>query len=331
MNICFIGGTGRCGTTIIKRILGQHPLVATLPFEYRFIIDPDGIVDFYCSYVSSWSPYMADVRLKRLENLLRDLSKTNRFHEAIQRVLTIFDKSGLMLSRKRYVGVNLGKFVPNMDVYITDLMNELCDFCYRGTWAGAESYRLRPAIYFSGPKSRENLSTILGEFIRRVIGDIMKGQGKDFYVEDNTWNILFAPELMELIPEAKILHIYRDARDVVASYSQQRWTPTDKIQSAKFYKSIMDKWFSMRSFLPAESYFELKLEDLVRNPRDILIKVCDFLKLPWNEGLLDIDLSKSHSGRWNYEFSDEEKEQIDILLKDTIKKLGYEEYGSTTR
>ena len=107
--------------------------------------------------------------------------------------------------------------------------------------------------------------------------------------------------------------------------------PTDKIKSAKIYKSIMDRWFSIRPTLPAGSYFEFKLEDLVRNPRDILVKVCDFIGLPWDENLLDIDLSKSHSGRWKREYSNEEKEQVNTLLKDTIEKLGYEGYESTTR
>ncbi len=331
MNICFIRGSGRCGTTITRHILGQHPLVATLPFEYRFIIDPDGIVDFYCSYTSSWSPYMADRRLKRLEELLRDILSSNFFHKVTQRILTIIDKSGLMISRKRYLGVNLGEFVPNMDVYITDFLDELCDFCYRGTWGGERSYRLKPKICFSTTKSRKELSNIFEKFLRKVISDIMKIQNKDFYVEDNTWNILFAPELLELIPEAKILHVYRDPRDVIASFSKQRWMPTDKIESAKIYKSIIDRWFSIRSILPSGSYFEIKLEDLVRNPRDILVKVCDFINLPWDESLLDVDLSKSHSGRWKSEYSKEEKEQINTLLKDTIEKLGYERDEGTTR
>ncbi|HIE14979.1 TPA: sulfotransferase, partial [Candidatus Bathyarchaeota archaeon] len=316
MNTCFIGGSGRSGTTISRRILGQHPLVATLPFEYRFIIDPDGIVDFYCSYTSSWSPYMADRRLRRLEKLLRDVSKTDYFHKAVQRILAIIDKSNLMISRKRYVNVNLSEFVPNMDAYISDLMNELCDFCYDGTWMGAESYRLKPEMYFSSTKSREDLSKIFGRFLRKVIYDIMKSQNKNFYVEDNPWNILFASELLDLIPEAKIIHVYRDPRDVIASYSKQIWMPTDKIKCAKIYESVMNRWFSIRSILPAESYFEFKLENLVRTPRDILVKVCDFIELPWDESLLDIDLSESHSGRWKREYSSEEEKQINTLLKD---------------
>lgn len=326
MKISFIGGTGRCGTTITRRILGQHPLVAVLPFEYRFIIDPDGIADFYCSYSASWSPYMADKRLKRLEKLLRDVSKPNYCHDIIRRVLSTIDGSNRMISQKRYVGTNLRKFVPNIDAYVGDLMDGLCDFYYGGTWLGAKSYRLNPTIYFSSPTCKKDLAGVLGRFLKKVIGDIINSQKKSFYVEDNTWNILFARELLELIPEAKILHVYRDPRDVVASYSKQRWLPVDRIRSAKIYKSIMDRWLSIRPFLPAESYFEFRLEDLIENPKKTLAKVCDFIGLPWNESLLDIDLSESHSGRWKREYSYGEKEQVNVLLKDIIKQLGYEGY-----
>lgn len=88
----------------------------------------------------------------------------------------------------------------------------------------------------------------------------------------------------------------------------------------------MDKWFSIRPILSVESYLEIKLEDIVKNPRHILGKICDFIKFPWDESLLNIDLSKSHSGRWKREFQNEEKDKVNALLKDIIEKLGYEEH-----
>lgn len=41
----FIGGTGRSGTTITARILGSHSRIYMVPFEVRFIVDPDGLCD----------------------------------------------------------------------------------------------------------------------------------------------------------------------------------------------------------------------------------------------------------------------------------------------
>jgi hypothetical protein len=46
MQAIFVGGTGRSGTTVIGKFLGQHPtVVATLPKEVRFITDPGGLIE----------------------------------------------------------------------------------------------------------------------------------------------------------------------------------------------------------------------------------------------------------------------------------------------
>jgi len=70
----FIGGTGRCGTNITRKILDRHSQIASFPFEYRFIINPDGIIDFYNSFSTTWSPYMADITIKRLYEFLLNLT-----------------------------------------------------------------------------------------------------------------------------------------------------------------------------------------------------------------------------------------------------------------
>ena len=75
-NICLIGGTGRCGTTILKQIFQAHPEVAKIP-EWRFAVDPDGILDFYSSLSQNWSPHLFDVKLKRLYKLLQQTGQQN--------------------------------------------------------------------------------------------------------------------------------------------------------------------------------------------------------------------------------------------------------------
>jgi Sulfotransferase family len=41
----FIGGSGRCGTTLVARVLAQHPNVALVPTELRVHSEPGGLVD----------------------------------------------------------------------------------------------------------------------------------------------------------------------------------------------------------------------------------------------------------------------------------------------
>ena len=62
-----VGGTGRSGTNLLKQILSEHSQVHTLPFEHRFVIDPGGVIDFYHGFADSWSPFVADRKLRDLE------------------------------------------------------------------------------------------------------------------------------------------------------------------------------------------------------------------------------------------------------------------------
>ena len=55
-----------------------------------------------------------------------------------------------------------------------------------------------------------------------------------------------------------------------------------------------------------------------------LIKVCDFVNLPFEKKLLKIDLSNSNIGRWESDFTSYEKDRILPLLGETMNLLGYE-------
>lgn len=320
----FVGGTGRSGTSIVKEVIANHPEAASLPFEYRFIIDPDGLVDFYASHTATWSPYMADRRLKRLEHLLNNLAREPWYHRIVGRLIQWCDPDGKALSPRAYHGWELNHHLPNFERHVQELMSRLVEFSFPACWVGTESYRFSPKVYHSPPMSREELAQILGGFIQDVIDDLLKQTGKEFFVEDNTWNVLFAKEIVELLPEVKMIHVYRDPRDVVASFSHQRWSPTDKEQGAKWYRAMMTHWFKVRSALPAGSYYELSLESLVASPETVLREVCEFAEIPFDSAMLQVDRSRSHSGRWKREYSEEERVTVHAILEDIIVKLGYD-------
>jgi len=319
----FIGGTGRSGTSILKDVLASHPDAASLPFEYRFIIDPDGIVDFYASFSAIWSPYIADRKLKRLAGLLHTLADEPLHHWLLSRLIRAWNRDGKTLSPRMYHGWELKRHLPNFERHTQRLMQQLVEFSFPACWVGSASYRFHPQIEHLGPRSRRELAGILGDFIRDVINDLLQQSGKGFFVEDNTWNILVARELLELLPEARLIHVYRDPRDVVASFSQQRWSPADKQQGARWYKAMMTHWFRVRSELPAGSTYELKLEELVAAPEAMLRDICSFIGVPFDERMLQVDLGHAHSGRWKREYTTPEKQAVQAILADLIERLGY--------
>lgn len=106
------------------------------------------------------------------------------------------------------------------------------------------------------------------------------------------------------------------ALNVVASLSHQRWSPTEKEQGAQWYRAMMTHWFDIRSTLPAGSYYELSLENLVTSPETVLRKVCEFTGISFDKAMLQIDPGHSHSGRWKREYSEEEKTKVQEILVD---------------
>lgn len=298
--IVFIGGTGRCGTNIMKDVLSLHPKVASHPFEYRFILDPDGIMDFYSTALNCWSPYIIDQKLHRLESFLTILA--NRYEE-----------------KEIYIDWELNKHLPGYEEVVRDLMDRLVDFKYSGVHYGLKSER---DLYFMGYKTKNELSGILGSFIRRLIVGYLDREGKEFYVEDNTFNLLFARELLEFLPDAKFIHMVRDPKDVIASLSKQRWTPKDKIQAAQWYNDVINQINVVKKEIPRDSVITVDLYDLVDNTEKTIKDVCAFMEISFSDKMLEMDLSKSHRDRWKKEFSEDELEKINHIL------MGAESYNN---
>jgi hypothetical protein len=275
-------------------------------------------VDFYTSYTASWSPYLADRRLKRLERLLNTLAREPWHCRFVGRLIQWLNRDGKKLSPRSYHGWELSRHLPNYEFYVQKLMSRLVDFSFSARWPGSESYQLSPNLYHAAPRSRGELAQILGDFVDSVINDLLVHTGKEFFVEDNTWNILFAREILDFMPSAKIIHIYRDPRDVVASFSCQRWSPNDKEQGAMWYRDMMNHWINVRSTIPTNSFYEIKLEELVSAPEITIRAICEFAEIPFDQTMLKIDLTHSHSGRWKTEYNADEKTRVMAVLGDMI-------------
>ena len=325
MKIVFVGGTGRCGTSIVRKLFTRHSQITSLSFESRFIIDPNGILDFYGSFTNLWSPYLAHSKLKMLESMLMDVTKYSLFHGTIDKLLT-FCKVKKYLTPKRYASWELRKFVPLFDKYVTELIAELEDFSFNGFWYGSESYTPLPRLHYSAPKKREDIAVVLGDFIRKVYGYLLEKENAILYLEDCPFNILFAKGILEILPEAKFLHVARDPRDVVSSFCNSNWAPTNKKQSALYFKDIMERWFVVRDSIPIDCHYEIKLEDLVNKSEATINNVCEFMGLEFEHDMLNVDLSKSNIGRWEKEFTQSEKKMTQNILKDVVEKLGYREW-----
>jgi len=93
----------------------------------------------------------------------------------------------------------------------------------------------------------------------------------------------------EVLPEARFLHIVRDGRDVCLSLRQMWFSPgwdveTQARQWCKFVSAARQQGAQCRC------YMEIKYEDLVLKPREMVQSVCAFLEISYDEAMLEYHL-----------------------------------------
>lgn len=91
--------------------------------------------------------------------------------------------------------------------------------------------------------------------------------------------------ILELFPRARFLHIVRDGRDVVTSGLRGTWRDFDSVH--RMWTSHLDIGCSFGRALPADRYFELRYEDLVRDDLAMARRIFDFLEIELHDDVAE--------------------------------------------
>jgi hypothetical protein len=109
--------------------------------------------------------------------------------------------------------------------------------------------------------------------------------GKRRYGEKTPMYGTLIPELSEVLPEARFLHLIRDGRDVVVSNMEVYWGNWHTV--ADYATWWLDTVREIRRQGDGRgNYLELRYEDLVERPKEQLKTVCQFLELSFEAGML---------------------------------------------
>ncbi len=123
-----------------------------------------------------------------------------------------------------------------------------------------------------------------GDFLRIVMEAIARKQGVERWAESTPLHMLYLPLIKKLIPDALVIHIIRDGRDVTASLHRIGWIrplPWDRARAflvpAIFWRWIVSKGRRYGQAM-GDDYMEVHYEDLVQNPRDTLVRLGKFIE-----------------------------------------------------
>jgi hypothetical protein len=183
-------------------------------------------------------------------------------------------------------------------------------------------------------------------------------QGPSLTVEKNPRNTLRVPYITSIFPEAKIIHIVRDGRDVACSLlpgiGSAEWMhlkpPNWKAllveepitRCAMVWRDIMEIALADLSSIP---HLMVKYEDMVLAPENVAKTILNYLGLSWDfrvqEFCRHIQNSTRNSyhaqystawyrdnhsirvGRWKENLDATQQELIQDILRNTLGKLGY--------
>jgi hypothetical protein len=313
----FVAGTGRSGTSQLARVLGEHPLIHSIPGETRFIVDPGGLRDLADALTVRYDPYVGDDALRRLSDIL-----TVRLVGRTDTIFRGYDVPAAIGERHYWDAV--GRLWTDL-VAIT--FDEIVPTPGRGhaTWGPGpfdpRSHRRAVPRYFS---DRRELIAALRRAVSTMFAGAAADAGKPTWCEKTPFNLLAMDFLWELFPEATIVHIKRHPVSVVASHVDQPWAPPTVDGALAWLKPVYDRWLAWKAGvdLNARPYIEIRAEDLAADwpaQRSALFErlgVEDFATASTfrSESLRHRDGQFDHGTR----------EMIEATLADVIPNMGYE-------
>jgi hypothetical protein len=127
-----------------------------------------------------------------------------------------------------------------------------------------------------------------------LLEPLINNLGKvDIFLEKTPGHALFIPEIVQLLPQARFIHILRDPRDVVASLLAAHaswgsdWAPSNAYSAAMMWSNHIDAVHKSSKQLPPSQFLEVKYEDLQEQPVIQLRRCSEFLDLQWtNEEMI---------------------------------------------
>ena len=318
----FIIGTGRSGSTVLRRILGLHSNVYAYPNELRFIADADGLCDLIDRMSSDWNPFNASLAIHRFKKLvLQGICQSRAYHRAKSSVAV---RTGY--TPCRYRSLRIDDILPEGHVkqVLSTFIDRITLDEKAGRWYGSPSYTKMPALYVTEPVDRECIMQEAGQFVDNLLSYPLKSE-EAAWCDDTPINVLYARQIAEMLPTARLIHIYRDPRDVVASYAdqQQLWAPNDFEACAKWVVTIMHRWWKVQKRLPANQYIEVCYEDLVREQESYLRKVINFAGFEFEDGLMDIELTDKSIGRYKQDIPSSKRQEIVSILQPVMEEYDY--------
>jgi Sulfotransferase family len=325
----FVVGTGRCGSTLLSNMLSCHPAGLVLS---ECLGSLDRLEHLESGVVSA-------------ENLTRMLRYGNPFVDmSIQR--GSMDSEALLdASAARAASP------PAWMIVTLPFLSDKPDQLFAEILAEVAAFPDQPlAVHYA-----------------RLFAWLQKRLGKSFWIERSGESTVFLPKLFATFPLAKYVHIHRDGPDAVLSMTKHSYlslattffidpptreelaeteyggkpvSPNDPISRRFTHRPSLDAYAAYWNYQIIVAYrtfarmnpaqlLEVRFEDLVADPRQVLTRIAGFFEMPAADGwieqaarMVDTNLIRSSTDT----LSRSEREQLEKACETGRLLLGRREH-----
>jgi hypothetical protein len=164
-------------------------------------------------------------------------------------------------------------------------------------------------------------------FMDEMIRPFAREAGATTWAETSPPNAGRMDSLCRMFPEARIVHMVRDGRDVASSVTRRRWGPNDIESALAMWADLLIRINQASQRADAARVITVRLESLVGPRRESEYdRLLDFLGRDPDPGMRAffderITAGRSHSERWRMGLEPAEQERIAKLYDEQLARL----------
>jgi hypothetical protein len=196
-------------------------------------------------------------------------------------------------------------------------------------------------------RTENDFTEEMSAYFRKKVLQVQSLWGRPRFVNKNLQNSFRVRLLNSIFPDAKFIHIIRDGRAVAFSLLNKKdLGATSPILLVGFKDILSDKYHQERSELynyglawaeyvrkareastvAQGRYYEVRYENLVREPYDELRKIVDFCELDWYSKFEEkIPPTQNMNEKWKQTASKEQRRDLEESTFDARRNLGIAE------